>query len=224
MQISGRGFVVAFSLSLALVPARAQAQMGSSPGTSEATSGTDDTPTDAPQRPRFNGLFRGASTANDDEQSLVFSASAYASYIQGLQNETDAATAASDKWVRLLGGGASLRYSRSWDDAFIGLNAAGSLAKRRVDVDNSDWIDRWNLDAHGGFSHDVGRRTRLEMTGSSFYSPYRQFGLLEAVRGEDRYSFVADIGHGNPPCLGFGRSTRQGGRMFRRLERACGPQ
>jgi hypothetical protein len=172
---------------VAFAPVCALAQNDSeTPATSDSeTSGTAQEPvpsdngtnTAAPTRP-FSGLFRGASVVDDRKQSLDLSASAFASYIQAGTAEINASDPLANRWVRYLGAGGTLNYRRAWDHASIGLFANGTVSKGRLSSNGDRWQDRWSLGANGGFTHAVGRRTQLSMSGTTHYSPYYELGLF----------------------------------------------
>jgi hypothetical protein len=125
--------------------------------------------------PLFRGLFGGAAPLEPRDNVLDFTASGYAGYVQDIVPAGQPSLPSST----FEGGSASLMYQRLFEHATIGAYGnAGTSYYNEAPIDQSPWINRWDVGAHGGFDRRIARRTTFSADGSVGYSPYYGFGNI----------------------------------------------
>jgi hypothetical protein len=133
--------------------------------------------TERTDRP-YPGLFGGAAPLTDGPQVFNLSGSLYSAYSTDVAPYDSASPEAAGRSSLLAGGSGSAVYIRNWRAAYLGAHAAGgsSWAEAYQDL-GTPWINRWNTGVDGGFTTEMGQRTRVSVSGAATYSPYLRLSL-----------------------------------------------
>ncbi len=133
----------------------------------------------------YQGLFGGSEPLSRlTKHSLSLSGSLFGAYSTNVapQLTGDEIVPLEGERSVLAGGSGSLNYLRNWSNATFGAHADGSRSwVEAYEEAGQPWINRWNVGVLGGFSKQLGRKARFNVSGSADYSPYLQFGVFNFV-------------------------------------------